>query len=777
MLRSLRVQQTIFTLAVALVPLVIVTIIVATQSFSNLEDEAVARQEQEAGLAASEIGGFIQARLVQLALLTDVRRISELDSAEQTNLLSTLLAYDSAYSELSLLDGDGHEVLRINRNRAYPETELIDRSSDAVFLQPVQTQQTYFSSIRFDNTLREPLFTIAKPIIDLVSGDVEYVLVAEFRFRPIWELIGTLQGDDENTDIYVIDSNGQLIAHSNPSLILAGRSISPPAENGRSEGLLNEDVILATQGLQYGGQQLIVVAERDYDDALSLANSIVSISLAVVLITIFSLLLIVPLFVLQITNPIARLSATAQKISAGNLSARAEIFGPNEVRELARSFNSMTNQLQDSINTLEQRVRDRTRDLHIASDVARQLTRELDVNTLLPKLVEQTRAAFNLYHVSVLLFDETQGELVLAAASGEIGDQMLSQDHRLNLSDKSLVTRAAISRKLVIVPDVTTDTDYRAVEYLPDTRAEISVPMQMGDILLGVIDLQARNPISQEEIEVLVTLSEQITIAVRNARLYSEAQAARANAEEANKVKSQFLANMSHELRTPLNAILNFTGFVADGVMGPVNERQVQTLNQSIASGKHLLALINDILDITKIEAGMMDLFIQEVDLNEIIGAAVSIGRGLVKDKPIKFLDDVESNLPVTFGDKRRLRQVMLNMISNAVKFTPQGRVVVKAYHENDTIRISVSDTGIGIAPDDQGLVFESFKQAKHNLQEAIGTGLGMPISKYFVESHGGRIWLESEVGTGTTFFVELPVLSEDKAQTLASTLVTATTG
>lgn len=247
-----------------------------------------------------------------------------------------------------------------------------------------------------------------------------------------------------------------------------------------------------------------------------------------------------------------------------------------------------------------------------------------------------------------------------------------------------------------------------------------------------------------------------------------ELEIARHEAEKANEVKSQFLANMSHELRTPLNAILNFTAFVSDGVMGPVNEEQIEALQQSISSGKHLLALINDVLDITKIEAGLMDMFVQEVDLNEAINAVVAMAKGLVKNTAVNLNVEVENGLPITYGDKRRLRQVFLNIVSNAVKFTREGSVTIRAKNSEGGIRFEVQDTGIGIAPEDRSLVFESFKQAKHDLLDTPGTGLGMPISKYFVEAHGGRIWFTSEPGVGTTFYVDFPTMTEMQANQTA---------
>ena len=241
-------------------------------------------------------------------------------------------------------------------------------------------------------------------------------------------------------------------------------------------------------------------------------------------------------------------------------------------------------------------------------------------------------------------------------------------------------------------------------------------------------------------------------------RLNIELDQARRAAEEADRFKSEFLAHMSHELRTPLNAILNFTAFVSDGLMGDVNPEQVETLQKVIDSGNHLLSLINDVLDISKIEAGMMSLFIEEVDLNAALNSTISIAKGLVKDKPIELITEVEENLPHINGDRRRIRQIFLNLISNAVKFTPKGSVTLRSSLSEGSILVSVADTGIGVSQEDIDTIFEPFKQAKHELRNVIGTGLGLPICKHFVEAHGGRIWAESQLGAGSIFYVSLPV-------------------
>jgi signal transduction histidine kinase len=245
-------------------------------------------------------------------------------------------------------------------------------------------------------------------------------------------------------------------------------------------------------------------------------------------------------------------------------------------------------------------------------------------------------------------------------------------------------------------------------------------------------------------------------------RANEKAEKARKEAERANSVKSTFLASMSHELRTPLNAIINLTKFVANGDLGPLNKAQEETLNEVIASGKHLLSLINDVLDMSKIESGSLNLFIEDnIDLRELLDAVCSTGRVLLAEKPVKLTADIATNLPRLRADRQRIYQVLLNIVSNACKFTRQGSIKLRAYQKDDDVVISVQDTGLGIAPEDQDLVFEAFKQTGTGLRQAGGTGLGMPISKNLIESHGGRIWLESELGKGSTFFVSIPVKSE----------------
>jgi signal transduction histidine kinase len=236
----------------------------------------------------------------------------------------------------------------------------------------------------------------------------------------------------------------------------------------------------------------------------------------------------------------------------------------------------------------------------------------------------------------------------------------------------------------------------------------------------------------------------------------------RERAERSDQVKSAFLASMSHELRTPLNSIINFTEFVVDGDTGPINDEQKGLLSEVVASGNHLLNLINDVLDMSKIEAGSLKLFVEDdVDLRAILKSSIATGRSLVKDT-VHLETLIDENLPLLRGDRQRILQILLNIISNACKFTENGEIKIGAHQEQEQIIISVADTGPGIAVEDQPTVFEAFKQTKTGLRQGGGTGLGMPIAKSLAEAHGGRLWLESVTGKGTTFYVALPIKSAE---------------
>jgi signal transduction histidine kinase len=433
---------------------------------------------------------------------------------------------------------------------------------------------------------------------------------------------------------------------------------------------------------------------------------------------------------------------------------------------LYSEFTSQRQELKDLIETLEVRVGQRTRDLEVAAEVSKQVATVLDLSTLLPDLVERTRSAFSLYHVSIFLLN---GEMLqYEAGTGEAGQYMKRDEIHFTLEAKGLVPQAARTQQPVLVNDVSQETQHYANPYLPATTSELSLPLLVADQVVGVLDLQSeqKNRFGKDEVKVLTVLAAQLAVAIENARLYAEQVKVADELRALDDLKSQFLASMSHELRTPLNAILNFSEFVLLEMLGPINDKQKDALSKSVESSRHLLALINDVLDMSKIEAGMMKLFVEDnINIVEELKPVIATAETLLKEKSVQFIQDIDDNVPVMVGDRRRIRQILLNLVSNAAKFTDEGSVTLSVKNRGGEVLFAVIDTGPGITLEDQTIIFEPFLQTDHGIQHAGGTGLGLPISRRLAEAHGGRLWVESQPGDGAAFFVSLPIRSTELLQ------------
>ena len=328
--------------------------------------------------------------------------------------------------------------------------------------------------------------------------------------------------------------------------------------------------------------------------------------------------------------------------------------------------------------------------------------------------------------------------------------------------------RVLLEGKPVHIPDVQTDPEYTMVDISRRTgyHTILGLPLLREGNPIGVVILgrTAIRPFTEKQIELATTFADQAVIAIENVRLFEEIQDKSRQLEEASQHKSQFLANMSHELRTPLNAILGYTELMADGAYGEPSEKMLGILRRLEANGKHLLGLINDVLDLSKIEAGQLVLELSDYSVQDIAQTVRSTLEPLAADKKLAFKVDVAAQLPPGHGDGRRLTQVLINLVGNAIKFTDAGEVAIKAEANNGSFHVSVRDTGPGISAADQARLFQEFQQADNAItKKKGGTGLGLAISKRIIEMHGGKIWVESQVGKGSTFSFTLPVVVEQQ--------------
>jgi signal transduction histidine kinase len=325
------------------------------------------------------------------------------------------------------------------------------------------------------------------------------------------------------------------------------------------------------------------------------------------------------------------------------------------------------------------------------------------------------------------------------------------------------VGRVAVVKRPVQVPDILDELPYalRDVVLRAGFRAFVAVPLAREDQVVGALVVRRRTPgrFAEATVDLLQTFAAQSVLAIQNARLFRELEEKSHQLEVASRHKSQFLANMSHELRTPLNAILGYTELILDSIYGEIPARAREVMERIDKSGRHLLGLINDVLDLAKIEAGQLALALVDYSLGDVVQTVATAVEALAAEKQLALKVVVAPDLPRGRGDERRLAQVLLNLVGNAIKFTEAGEVRVEATAGDGRFLVAVTDTGPGIAAADQERIFEEFQQADtSSTRKKGGTGLGLSIARRIVEMHGGRIWVESEPGKGSTFRFAVPV-------------------
>jgi signal transduction histidine kinase len=389
-----------------------------------------------------------------------------------------------------------------------------------------------------------------------------------------------------------------------------------------------------------------------------------------------------------------------------------------------------------------------------------------DLKSVLSTLVE---SAARLCEADMAAIRRPTGSAFLHVAShgqpSEFDEYMRS--HPIEPGRGTVAGRVLLEGKPVHIPDIQSDPElmrFRQMSRAAGFHTILGLPLLREGSPIGVIILARKvaRAFSDKQIELATTFADQAVIAIENVRLFDEIQDKSRQLEVASQHKSQFLANMSHELRTPLNAILGYTELILDNIYGETPDKMREVLDRLQANGKHLLGLINDVLDLSKIEAGQLTLDLADYSLKDVVDTVASTVESLANGKKLALTTDVGQNLPIGHGDGRRLAQVLLNLVGNAIKFTDKGEVAINATAENGFFTVAVRDTGPGISHSDQGKIFEEFQQADNSATKRKGgTGLGLSIAKRIIGMHGGRIWVESDIGKGSTFAFTIPVKVE----------------
>ena len=417
---------------------------------------------------------------------------------------------------------------------------------------------------------------------------------------------------------------------------------------------------------------------------------------------------------------------------------------------------------------LDERTNELTRsvgELKALGEVGQTVSSTLDLETVLTRIVSHAVQLSGTDGGAIYEYDE-QSEEFLLRATDHMEEELITalRANPPRLGD-GVVGRAAISREPIEIPNISEERAYtpRMRELLErfGFRASLAVPLLREDRIIGalVVRRKSTGDFRPEVIELLKTFATQSVLAIQNARLFREIEEKSRQIEAANRHKSEFLANMSHELRTPLNAIIGFSEVLGERMFGELNEKQAEYTDDILSSGRHLLSLINEILDLSKVEAGRMELELATFDLPLAIDNARTFVRERATKHGINLDVTVDERLGDFSGDERKIKQILLNLLSNAVKFTPEGgRIGINARQADGSVEISVSDTGIGISPEDQAKIFEEFRQvggdyAHKRRRDRTWVNFGQEVCR----TAWGKIWVESEVGKGSTFSFTLP--------------------
>jgi signal transduction histidine kinase/DNA-binding response OmpR family regulator len=781
-------------LFIAVVSLALVANGVFDVYFSYQEQKAslVRIQREQAEAAAGKIGQFISEIESQVGWTTQLPWSASTLEQRRFDALR-LLRQVPAITELAEIDSSGHEQLKVSRLAMEVVGSGTDVSKEPAFAEAV-AHKVYYGPVYFRRE-SEPYMTLSLAGTRRDTG----VSIAQVNLKLIWDVLSKIKFSGHGR-AYVIDAAGRLIAHPDISLVLRNTDMSQLAQvrSARARLTGEDGAELVSEGRDIAGHNVItasapvpplgwlVFVETPVQEAYApLYTSLQRTGL--ILLGALALAFAAGMFLARrMVVPIHALRTGAARLGGGDLGQRIAIKTGDEVEALADQFNDMAGRLQESHANLERKVEERTQELHqrteqlgrsvgelrALGEVSQAVNSTLDLETVLSTIVAKAVSLSGTDAGAIYVYDESQTELNLRATYGM--DQALIQTlkkQHIGFNEPNIA--AALSqREPIQVADLREGASSAVNDVIlrAGFRALLLAPLLRGEEIVGMLVVRRRSPgaFPQNTVDLIKTFAAQSVLAIQNARLFHEIEEKGRELEVASQHKSQFLANMSHELRTPLNAIIGYSEILQEDVTDLGQDNLVPDLKKIEGAGRHLLGLINDILDLSKIEAGKMDIFLEEVELAPLLEEV----RALVVPLAEKNSNILDLRLAEDLGsirtDRTKLKQSLLNILSNGSKFTENGRLTLVAERfegDRPMVRFSISDTGIGMTEEQLGRLFQAFSQAEASTATKYGgTGLGLAISRRFCQLLGGDISVTSRPGEGSTFTIVLPARSEASA-------------
>ena len=738
-------------------------------------------QREQAEAAAAKIGQFIKEIESQLGWTTQLPWSA--GSIEQRRFDALrLLRQVPAITELAQIDATGKERLRVSRLAMDVVGSGTDFSNDPKFMEAV-AHKVYYGPVYFRRE-SEPYMTLAIAGTRRDAG----VSVAEVNLKLIWDVVSQIKVG-ERGHAYVVDAQGRLIAHPDISLVLrntdmsrltqvaCARAAETPSWSRRRKNIEAHKVLTASAPVTPLGW--LVFVELPAGEAYAPLYAALQ-RLGFVLLAALGFAVLAGMFLAgRMVGPIQALRAGAARIGSGDLSQRIAIKTGDELEVLADQFNDMAGRLQESYAGLEQKVELRTRELQSRSrelaqsveelralgEVTQAVNSTLDLATVLSTIVAKAVQLSDTEAGSIYVADAATQEFHQRATHG-MSEELIAEFNRqdIGLGEKTIADAAAHRAPVQFAdlkdegPSATRDILLRA-----GYRALLLVPLLGPEGIIGVLVVRRKAPgeFPKHTLDLLQTFAAQSVLAIQNANLFTEVEEKSRQLEMASQHKSQFLANMSHELRTPLNAIIGLTEMMFTNAARFGTEKAAEPLRRVHRAGNHLLGLINQVLDLSKIEAGKLELSPESVNLAPLIDEVIGTARQLAEQNKNRLIVESQEGLGSLTVDPMRLRQILLNLLSNACKFTKQGEVILrvqKVVDGRNWIEFAVADTGIGMTPEQQAKLFEEFTQADSSTARRYGgTGLGLAITRKLARMMGGEVTVASEAGKGSVFTVRLP--------------------